>query len=256
MKTLLVLSPHLDDAAFSVSPLLAVLGESDRMVVATPFAGSVTEPRGFALACQLDKGLPPEIDYMALRREEDKEWARGIGVQIVHGDLKEAPHRSYHSASELFSGIHPDDPIEPDLTAWLRGVSDDHPPEMILLPLGIGGHVDHLWLRRTTEAIFSGKVPLGYYSDQPYCAKQSLMPGECGFPETEGLVAIKFKPDLGDLHRSLDATSAYVSQIPFQFGNFQKMRHLLETVWRDSTCVFSSKADIQILEESNLVKPT
>jgi hypothetical protein len=38
------------------------------VTVATAFTRSVPDPQGFALACQLDKGLPPEVDYMALRR--------------------------------------------------------------------------------------------------------------------------------------------------------------------------------------------
>ena len=70
MPTALALSPHLDDAAFSCGGLLASLAQAGwRVVMATLFTGSVAEPKGFALACQLDKGLGPEIDYMALRRE-------------------------------------------------------------------------------------------------------------------------------------------------------------------------------------------
>ena len=68
----LALSPHLDDAAFSCGGLLAGLSAAGwRVVVATVFTASVPEPKGFALACQTDKGLDPSVDYMALRRTED-----------------------------------------------------------------------------------------------------------------------------------------------------------------------------------------
>src|SRR5438309_440747 len=38
----------------------------------TAFTATVLPATGFALACQLDKGLSPEVDYMALRRDEER----------------------------------------------------------------------------------------------------------------------------------------------------------------------------------------
>ena len=79
MPTALALSPHLDDAAFSCGGTLARLaGAGWRVVVATAFTATVPEPSGFALACQLDKGLAPEVDYMALRRDEDAAAMRAL----------------------------------------------------------------------------------------------------------------------------------------------------------------------------------
>ena len=81
MPTALALSPHLDDAAFSCGGLLASLArEGWHVVMATLFTASVADPTGFALACQLDKGLPAEVDYMALRRAEDVRAAAEAGL--------------------------------------------------------------------------------------------------------------------------------------------------------------------------------
>ncbi len=104
MPTALALSPHLDDAAFSAGGLLATLAEAGwRVVMATLFTQSVPAPEGFALACQLDKGLGPEVDYMALRRGEDDRAARALGIAPpLHLPFREAPHRGYGSAPELF----------------------------------------------------------------------------------------------------------------------------------------------------------
>ena len=44
------------------------------VTVVTCFTRSVPDPQGFALACQLDKGLGPEVDYMALRRAFGMLW--------------------------------------------------------------------------------------------------------------------------------------------------------------------------------------
>ncbi len=108
-RTALALSPHLDDAAFSCGGTLATLaGLGWHVVLATLFTRSMPDPQGFALACQLDKGLDATVDYMALRRAEDvaAAWALGIGGP-VHVPLPEAPHRGYGSAKALFGGIYP-----------------------------------------------------------------------------------------------------------------------------------------------------
>jgi hypothetical protein len=69
MPTALALSPHLDDAAFSCGGLLHALGAAGwDVATVTVFTASVADPTGFALACQTDKGLGPEVDYMDLRR--------------------------------------------------------------------------------------------------------------------------------------------------------------------------------------------
>ncbi len=73
MPTALFLSPHLDDVAFSCGGTLLRLTDDPRWRVAlcTIFTASVPDPQGFALRCQTDKGIPAEVDYMALRRAED-----------------------------------------------------------------------------------------------------------------------------------------------------------------------------------------
>ena len=58
---MLAVSPHLDDAVFSAGGTLAGHAlDGDDVTVVTCFTGNVARPQGFALACQLDKGLSPE----------------------------------------------------------------------------------------------------------------------------------------------------------------------------------------------------
>ena len=54
----------------SVPTLAALADAGHEVTVLTCFTRSVPDPTGFALACQLDKGLPAEADYMALRRAD------------------------------------------------------------------------------------------------------------------------------------------------------------------------------------------
>ena len=97
MKVLAV-SPHLDDAAFSVGGTLAALAaDGHEVTVVTCFTTTVPDPTGFALACQLDKGLPADLDYMYLRRAENAAAMAVLGATPVALNLPAAPHRGYRS---------------------------------------------------------------------------------------------------------------------------------------------------------------
>ncbi|MEK8106267.1 PIG-L family deacetylase [Micromonospora sp. M12] len=106
----MAVSPHLDDAVFSIGGTLAALVAAGWTVrVVTCFTASVPEPSPFALACQLDKGLAADVDYMALRRAEDRAACALLGVEPVHLPLAEAPHRGYPDPAALFAGVRADD---------------------------------------------------------------------------------------------------------------------------------------------------
>ncbi|AWN37113.1 PIG-L deacetylase family protein [Methylobacterium radiodurans] len=225
MPTALALSPHLDDAAFSCGGTLNRLATNGwRVVMATVFTASVPEPQGFALACQLDKGLGPKIDYMALRRAEDAEAARQLGLAPpLHLPFREAPHRGYGSAPELFEAPRADDRIADALAPALAALIAETAPDVLLAPQAIGGHVDHV---RMVEALRGPgpalqepgfALPVLWWRDFPYTVrtaepKQPLAPLFAGLPE----ITITFASE-GEAAK-LRACAAYASQIGFQFG--------------------------------------
>jgi LmbE family N-acetylglucosaminyl deacetylase len=143
---ILAISPHLDDAVFSIGGQLAqAAAAGEQVVLATVFTGSVLAPTGSALACQLDKGLGSEVDYMALRRREDQLAAERLGLEWpLHLGLREAPHRGYDSAEALFSGLRIDDAAPTAFAEALGRLLEHMAPDRVLCPLGIGAHVDHL----------------------------------------------------------------------------------------------------------------
>ena len=145
MARALFLSPHLDDVVFSCGGLAATLANAGwETVLVTAFTRSVVPATGFALACQLDKGIPPEIDYMAVRRGEDREAARILAFADVRWlDLLEAPHRGYESAPALFGAIHPGDVMLTELTSRCMALAAELQPDLVLAPQGLGNHVDH-----------------------------------------------------------------------------------------------------------------
>lgn len=213
---LLAVSPHLDDAAFSVGASLAVLvAEGHDVTVLTCFTGSVDAPTGFALACQTDKGLAPDVDYMAVRRAEDLAAQAVLGTRAVHLDLLEAPHRGYDSAPELFAGIHAGDRVDEELASRLEGLEAD----VLLAPQGLGSHVDHLQVVRAVARLAR---PTAWWRDAPYVLKA---PDAAPSPD---LPTDLRQLELGD-DRMLraDACACYATQLGFQFGGEDGMRAAL-----------------------------
>ena len=215
MPKALFLSPHLDDAVFSCGGLAAYLSDAGwRTVMVTAFTRSVVPAAGFALACQLDKGLPPDVDYMALRRDEDRVAASVIGIQDLRWlDLLEAPHRGYHSAPALFGGVHEGDAVADELAPLFGALAAELEPDLVLAPQGLGNHVDHQHVVAAALQAFATDS-LAFYRDTPYAIRQ---PGAAALPIVpQG--SLSTIPIGAVLDRKVAAAQAYTTQIGFQFG--------------------------------------
>jgi len=210
-------SPHLDDAVFSAGASLARLVDAGHDVtVVTCFTASVPAPTGFALACQTDKGLAADADYMALRRAEDRAATAVLRASPVHLPLPEAPHRGYDSAPVLFAGMRPGDVVWQDVLTALRAYDAD----LWLAPQGLGGHVDHLQVVRAVAAL---DRPTLWWRDAPYALRA---PGSAPSPDLPaGLVEVALPEDRG---RRADACARYTTQLGFQFGGEPGMRAALQ----------------------------
>jgi len=230
MKTekLLFVAPHLDDVAFSCGPAFS---EHAEVHVATVFTATVESPTGFALACQLNKGLAKETDYMAIRRAEDQKWAETIGVaKFFHGPFREAPHRGYENVKMLFGDVRPEDSVGHEIAFWLREIIGQCRPDRIFFPLAIGNHVDHQILKTVARKTVCSE-PVSFYINQPYAAKNRSQTRE----QIRDLQQLSWgQPQMiqPQAERALAAASAYATQIPFQFGSVTQMKELLTEGWR------------------------
>jgi LmbE family N-acetylglucosaminyl deacetylase len=210
---LVAISPHLDDAAFSAGGTLAAhAGAGGRVTIVTCFTGNVARPQGFALACQLDKGVAADADYMALRREEDLAACAVIGAAAVHLPFLEAPHRGYGSAPELFAPRRPDDDLLFALGAELSAAFDALEPDVILAPSAIGDHVDH-WMVRDALAMCGRRCLL--WEDWPY-VRRSMAP-------STAVPIRRHRLTPSDRSARLAMCAAYASQLGFQFGGLDQL---------------------------------
>ena len=212
----LAVSPHLDDAAFSVGATLAALSDAGHDVaVLTVFTASVPSPTGFALACQTDKGLAPDVDYMSVRRVEDAAAQAVLRTGFHHLPFREAPHRGYDCAAALFAGVRPDDMVWQDVRAALLPYDAD----LWLAPQGRGGHVDHLQVVRAVAALAR---PTAWWRDAPY-----VLRAPDGEPSPDLPSGLEPTSLAGDRDRRADACACYTTQLRFQFGGEDGMRAAL-----------------------------
>jgi LmbE family N-acetylglucosaminyl deacetylase len=109
MPVALALSPHLDDAAFSCGGTLALLARRGwQVVLCTVFTASVDNPTGFALACQADKGVGPEIDYIGA-------LLRSLAPDLLFAPQAIGGHVDHVAVVRALQALAPPEPI-----AWWR----------------------------------------------------------------------------------------------------------------------------------------
>ena len=162
----LVLSPHRDDAAFSLG--LAIKGwlaAGHRVTVLGVFTRSLNAPFSDA-----DTVHPNDLlSYVsAMRRREDAEFLKLMpGLNMIDLNLKDAPLRLRCTVEELHTlAPSPDDKAIAKIHKALAKLSAEHAVDAILLPLALGHHVDHLVVRNAALA-FAAAHACAFYEDLP-----------------------------------------------------------------------------------------
>ncbi|ATB28592.1 PIG-L deacetylase family protein [Melittangium boletus] len=216
MSTALFLSPHLDDVAFSCGGTLARLKTRGWTVaLVTVFTRSVLHPTGFALACQTNKGVAPEVDYMALRREEDQDFAALMRVdRLVWADLPEAPHRGYVLAT-IFSPPHEEDAIGAAVVDKLVPLLNELRPDLVFAPQALGSHVDHVQLVRALPALGIEPSRMLWYRDTPYAVREPHAQPDFAVPRNVRPLAVDVTAELS---LKVAGCNRYRTQVDFQFG--------------------------------------
>jgi 2'-N-acetylparomamine deacetylase / 2'''-acetyl-6'''-hydroxyneomycin deacetylase len=208
-----VLSPHSDDAAFSVAGHLFYLSSFGKKVsLLTCFSRSMFTQAG---------ALGDANSTTELRKQEDARYAAtlGAGCSAAWFDLDDAPLRGYmlREVCHAREFTREERALAGRLEHLFLSLSVS-PGSAVLAPLGIGSHIDHRIVHQAAAALAqSRRFRMVFYEDMPYSAgcqeneiqrrvglleqklKGSLLPSRC---ETHGLL---------DLRRA--AASCYPSQV-------------------------------------------
>jgi LmbE family N-acetylglucosaminyl deacetylase len=171
---IVVLSPHRNDAAFSLGLTIeSWLEQGHAVEVMNVFTR--TEHAPFSDAGSLHPNDRASF-ASAVRKREDEAWAKLYAGVAGRGrltfddlNLKDAPLRLHCSPAEVQSRVPLlTEKVMLKLTRSLETARAD----ALVLPLGVGNHVDHLTVRMGALPADSGKQALAFYEDLPYAAQE------------------------------------------------------------------------------------
>ncbi len=147
----LVLSPHFDDAVLDCWSVLVGAGN---VHVVNVFAG---RPRAGTLATWDEiTGARDSAERVRERIGEDGRALARSGRAATGLAFLDAQYRAGSSEPSL-------EELDRALVAHVRGASQ------VYAPAGIGGHADHLLVRRYARMLARAGVPVALYADLPYC---------------------------------------------------------------------------------------
>ena len=204
----LCLSPHCDDIAYSLAGRLLRGREAGpkRLAVAV-FTRSMFAPYA-------SPGLK-DRDISALRRQEDELFCAELGLARFDLQFDEAPLRGYSTTEALFttSALARTDRVLNALTREFIRLAAQWSPVRVYVPLGIGGHVDHLLTKQAAIAAFSSSTQLLFYEDLPYAGELTASELEIDFGANVRGMTSELTPIETWLSTKLRLLSGYESQV-------------------------------------------
>ncbi|MEU6276991.1 PIG-L family deacetylase [Streptomyces populi] len=196
---LVVLSPHLDDAVLSCGALLAYARRHVPVTVVTLFTTAAPPPYTLSARRFLRlTGMRDAEELYAARRAEDREVLTAMGIAWEHAGLTDGlfrrkprrgtgePRRPSRFLPER-DHVYPtyrahlavgrisrhDDGVQRALarTVGALAVPPDGTEPLLLAPLAVGGHTDHLLVRKAAE---QSRCRVVYYGDFPYNRRHTV----------------------------------------------------------------------------------
>jgi LmbE family N-acetylglucosaminyl deacetylase len=169
------ISPHLDDVVLSCGGLVWSLTQAGQQVsIWTILAGDPPDEDYSAFARENHAAWGKSgAEAIAMRRAEDEAACKRLGSAPRHFDLPDVIYRRHpqsgepvvHNNDELF-GLSPEPQMVSRVAALL---ASEVPPEAkLVLPIGLGGHIDHHLVASAGEKFHKTAA---FYLDYPYILK-------------------------------------------------------------------------------------
>jgi len=195
-KKFIFLSPHLDDAILSSGSLIELMRQSKKNVKVVSIFTKTSEPpyspqaKKFLHFCDYDDPVLLFKD----REKEEKKILGLLGAESIRFDYVDAAWRKskrkfiYKNDKEQFSGIvSPKDKeliydISKSLEVLLK--KENSKEIVIFAPLGIGGHVDHVIVKKIAQVLEKNVKQTVYWEDFPYNAQEGDL--ELSFLQNKG----------------------------------------------------------------------
>jgi len=229
MKTILVLSPHLDDAVLSLGGMMAhKVSQGQSVVVYNLFCAPYHGPLSPA-AQRLHEGWGDPEDITALRLHEDRQALEVIGAHQIIGDARDLIYRQSLQGAWLYSNMEDiqgernpeDDALVGTYSNKLSGMFTRDKFD-IYTPLCIGGHIDHMLVFDIGVRLHKGGYAVRFYEDLPYAMREDYLSARISVLHDMQSSLELFPLEM--LARKIEALHYYQSQIDALFENEDNMR--------------------------------
>lgn len=222
--------PHYDDVAFSCGGMLAAVvrrgmpAEVLTVFTADPAPTAPLSPLAEAVHAEWGAGERPYEQ----RRREAGHMGTLLSLEQTTLDLPEALYRMPHltSIDEVMRPQHA--PEEDPSFAVVREALEEalgHDEALtVVVPLGVGGHLDHLLVHAAIRALAADRPMwrVWYYEDFPYALDIPAL------KERVQALGAAFRPATVDIADTLDArvrlSAVYTSQVRAIFGTPDQLR--------------------------------
>lgn len=249
-ERVIVLSPHLDDAALSCASLLTTATRVSSRLVVTIAAGNpmrrpAASPESGPRKMRVRNGLTAP----ALRRREDIAAMHAMNCDFVHLGYADAIDRRSPDTGNLVyrqRGSHWREPHGEDgeyieqLRQTLRILCDNMGRYLLVSPLGVGRHVDHRICAEIVLQLQSPRRTLLFYEDFPYTIHREVGDGHPDSPieamQRLGVRARKYYHADIPFREKVAVLANYESQIGPLFGSESEMRDSLLDHTVDGRC--------------------
>lgn len=192
---IVIVSPHRDDAAFSLG--LSVerwLSAGHTVQLLNCFTQSEYAPYSDAESLHSNDR---KSFVSALRKREDVAWNKLLGSRLLITDLDllDAPLRLACGIEDVLTvEIRPGDRAVARVAGAIAKLARNG--AAIAVPLAVGGHIDHRVTHAAAlEALSTTPAALAFYEDLPYAARPGA--GE-GIPELAACAGLELKPSFAD----------------------------------------------------------
>lgn len=231
MTEYIFISPHLDDAVLSCGAIIYYLIHQQHHTVEiwTIFAGDPPEGPLSPFAKQLHERWNTGGRAPIIRRAEDKIACNRLGATARHFAYPDCIYRFHPKTDQhlisknddLFGQISPEEiPLIEEIAQKLQ--KEIPPTSVLVLPLGVGGHIDHIITRQAAEKLSFVKY---YCADFPYAGDH---PEDIPQKLPAGAKSFRFPLNNQTLATWQYAVEAYSSQVSTFWPALSEMYQAIE----------------------------
>lgn len=231
-KKILIISPHPDDASFSLGGF--ILANYDKSII----VWDVFSKQEYSIKAGVDKSSKQQIV------EEEYKAMSALNKEVILSDLPEAGLRGYKKLSTILnntSTVKKNTPIYQKVKEIFQKVVKTINPNTILIPLGCGAHIDHLIVREVVLEwwnIYGRNQEVYLYEELPYALNEKWYEEAMKIGRMYGLGEYLY--DISKvIKEKAEVMSIYKSQVKdrdiknmIQYSKTIKKGKIIERVWK------------------------